>query len=109
MRLGGNFPSSGLVVGVCWAFLFTSLECPLVAEDLPLDELFQLLRVRDHVLVRLDLHVRLHDAQVDSGQVDLPRVFLVSVSDEGEMGSKVFGRLPNVVLWTRFIMEQTKL
>ncbi len=86
-----------------------SLKSPLVTEDFPFDELLQFFGVSDHVLIGLDLHVSLHDSQVDSRQVDLPRVLFLAVPDEREMRSQVYCRLPDAVLRTGFIMQETQL
>lgn len=89
--------------------LGVSVEGPLVAEDLPLDKLLQLVWVGDHVLVRLDLLVGLDNAEVDASQVDLTRALLLPVPDEREMRLQVLSRLPDAVLGTRFAMKQTQL
>lgn len=57
----------------------------------------------------MDLHVGLHDAQIDAGKIDLARVLLFTMTDECEMGAKVLSGLADVVLRSRFVMEETKL
>jgi hypothetical protein len=85
------------------------VEVPLVAEDLPLDELLELVRVSDHVLVRLDLLVGFDDAEVDAGQIDLARALVFAVPDEREMRLQVLCRLPDAVLGTRLAVKKTQL
>ena len=81
----------------------------MIAHDLPLDEVLELVRRRYIVLVRLNLLVSFHDAQVDAGKIDLPRVLLLTVSDEREVGAKVLCSLLDVVLRTRLVVQQTQL
>ena len=86
-----------------------SVKISLVAHDFPLYEILQLVRVRNHVLVVLDLLVGLHNTQVDSGQVDLPRVLLLSVTNKCEMRSQVLSSLLDAMLRAWLVMEQSKL
>ena len=75
------------VIILLFFFLFHSVKVPLIAHNLPFDQVFQFVRIGNHVLIVFDLHVSLDDAQIDSGQVNLPRVLLLTVSDECEVCS----------------------
>ena len=51
---------------------YSSLEASLVAHDFPLDKVLQLLRVRYHVFVVVQLLISTNNAEVNPRQVDLP-------------------------------------
>ena len=86
-----------------------SLEISLVAHDFPFDEFFELFGIGNHVFVVLELLVGPHNAQVDPGQVDLPRVllFLLSVPDERKVRAQVVGSVLNRVLLSRLVVQKT--
>ena len=73
------------VIILLFSFLFHSVKVPLIAHNLPFDQVFQFVRIGNHVLIVFDLHVSLDDAQIDSGKVDLPRVLLITMPDECEV------------------------
>ena len=89
-------------------YLSCSLEISLIAHDFPLDEVLELVWRRNIMLVRLDLLVSLHNAEVHASQIDLPRVLLLSVSDKREVSGKELGSLLDVVLRTGFVVQKAE-
>ena len=81
----------------------------MITHDFPLDKVLELVWVCNHVLVGLDLLVGLDNAQVHPGQVNLSRVFLLTVSDKREVGAKVLSSLLDVVLGAGLVVQQTEL
>ena len=80
----------------------------MVTHHLPFHKVFQFVRISYHVLVVLDLLIGLDYAEVDSRQVNLPRVLLVTMPNERKVGAEVLSRLLDTVLWARFVVEQAK-
>ena len=70
------------VIILLFFFLFHSVKVPLIAHNLPFDQVFQFVRIGNHVLIVFDLHVSLDDAQIDPCKVNLSRILLLTVSDE---------------------------
>ena len=85
--------------------LSRSVQISLVTHHLPFHKVFQFVRISYHVLVVLDLLVRLDNAEVDPRQVDLSRVLLVSMPNQREMSAEVVGCVFDGVLWARLIMQ----
>ena len=88
--------------------LSRSVQISLVTHHLPLHKVFQFVWISYHVLVVLDLLIGLDYAEVDSRQVNLPRVLLVTMPNERKVGAEVLSRLLDTVLWARFVVEQAK-
>ena len=85
-----------------------SLEASLVAHHLPLNEILQLLRVRDHVFVVVKLLVSTYDAKVYPGQIDLSRVLLFTMPDQREVSRQVVSRVLDRVLRARLVVQEAK-
>ena len=73
------------VIILLFSFLFRSVKVPLIAHYLPFNQVFQFVRIGNHVLIVFDLHVSLDDAQIDSCKINLSRILLIAVSDECEV------------------------
>ena len=91
------------------SFFIDSIEASLVAHNFPLNKILELLRVRNHVFVVVQLLVGAHNAKVYSGQVDLSRVLLLTVPDEREMRRQVVSGVLDRVLRARLVMQEAKL
>ena len=65
----------------------SSLKISLVAHDFPFHELLQFVWVSDHVLVVFQLLVRSNDSQINTSEIDLSRILLVSMSDQREVST----------------------